>query len=228
MSLIRPAPFPPSGTLRDLAQELDFIIGELRCRMIMLLPIHPAPSTFARKGRFGSPYAAHDFFQVDPALAEFDKKATPTDQFVELADAVHSRGACLLLDIAINHTGWAADIHRHHPEWLKRDSDGSIRSPGAWGVTWSDLTELDHSLPEVRQYFAEVFLSWCRLGADGFRCDAGYMVPCAAWEYITARVRREFPNTIFLLEGLGGDLRVTRDLTMPTSTWLFRAFQNYS
>ncbi len=221
---------PPSGGFRDLIQEMDFIVGKLRCRMVMLLPIHPVPSIFARMGRFGSPYAALDFFQVDPGLAEFDKKATPTDQFVELADAVHSRGACLLLDIAINHTGWASAIHRHHPEWLKREPDGSIRSPGAWGVTWSDLTELDHSLPEVRQYFAEVFLSWCRLGADGFRCDAGYMIPCAAWEYITARVRREFPNTIFLLEGLGGDLRVTRDLLDRANLNMAYSelFQNYS
>lgn len=206
------AVIPPSGLFRDLIKELPFIIDKLHCRLIMLLPIHPVPSVFGRMGRFGSPYAALDFFQIDPALAEFDETATPTDQFIELVNAIHSRGAKLLLDIAINHTGWASAIHRHHPEWLKRDQTGRILSPGAWGVTWSDLTELDHSRKEVWQYFAEVLLSWRRLGADGFRCDAGYMIPCAAWEYITARVRREFPDTLFLLEGLGGELSVTRDL----------------
>ena len=44
---------PPSGKFRDLIDQLDFIIGNLRCRIIQLLPIHPTPSTYARMGRFG-------------------------------------------------------------------------------------------------------------------------------------------------------------------------------
>jgi len=39
---------------------------------------------------------------------------------------------------------------------------------------------------------------------DGFRCDAGYKVPARAWQYIITRVRQEFPEALFLLEGLGG------------------------
>jgi len=57
-------------------------------------------------GRFGSPYAALSFRGVDPALAVFDPKATPMEQFIELVDAVHRRNARVFLDIAINHTGW--------------------------------------------------------------------------------------------------------------------------
>ncbi|MCJ7542107.1 MAG: glycogen debranching protein, partial [Desulfobacterales bacterium] len=74
---------PPSGTFRDLIKELDFIIGELGCRAIQLLPIHPTPTTYARMGRFGSPYAALSFTAVDSALAEFDSRATPLEQFIE-------------------------------------------------------------------------------------------------------------------------------------------------
>ncbi len=66
------AVIPPSGTFRDLIGELDFIIGELGCRILLLLPIHPTPTTYGRMGRFGSPYAALSFTAVDPALAEFD------------------------------------------------------------------------------------------------------------------------------------------------------------
>ncbi|MDX2502139.1 MAG: glycogen debranching protein, partial [Deltaproteobacteria bacterium] len=47
---------PPSGTFRNLIDELDFILGELGCRILMLLPIHPTPTTYGRMGRFGSPY----------------------------------------------------------------------------------------------------------------------------------------------------------------------------
>ena len=220
---------PPSGTFRDLISDLDFIVGTLGCRIIQLLPIHPTPTTYARMGRVGSPYAALSFTAVDPALAEFDPKATPLDQFVELVDAVHARNAKIFLDIAINHTGWAASLHATHPHWLVRNPEGEIEVPGAWGVTWADLTRLDYRHKELWQYMADVFMTWCKRGVDGFRCDAGYMVPTPAWQYIIARVRNQFPGTIFLLEGLGGKISVTRKLLGSANfNWAYsELFQNY-
>ncbi|MFO7709759.1 MAG: amylo-alpha-1,6-glucosidase [Desulfobacterales bacterium] len=220
---------PPSGTFRDLIGELDFILGELGCRILMLLPIHPTPTTYGRMGRFGSPYAALSFRSVDPALAVFDPKATPTEQFIELADAVHRRNGRVFLDIAINHTGWAANLHTNHPEWLARTPEGRIEVPGAWGVQWEDLTKLDYRHEDLWRFMAEVFLTWCRRGVDGFRCDAGYMVPHPAWRYIVARVREQFPDTTFLLEGLGGKISVTRQLLNTANlNWAYsELFQNY-
>jgi starch synthase (maltosyl-transferring) len=90
---------PPSGTFRNLISELDFIIEELGSRIIQLLPIHPTPTTYARMGRFGSPYASLSFTAVDPALAEFDPRATPLEQFIELVDAIHARKAKIFLDM---------------------------------------------------------------------------------------------------------------------------------
>jgi len=196
------AVIPPSGTFRNLVRELDFIIGNLGCRIIQLLPVNPTPTTYARMGRFGSPFAALGFTAIDPALAEFDTRATPLEQFIELADAIHERCAKILIDIAINHTGWGAALHEIHPEWLVRGEDGRIKVPGAWGVSWEDLTMLDYSKKELWKYMAEVFLTWCRRGVDGFRCDAGYMIPLPAWRFIISSVREQFPDTLFLLEGL--------------------------
>jgi len=220
---------PKSGTFRDLISELDFIVGELGCRILQLLPIHPTPTTYGRMGRFGSPFAALSFTAVDPALAEFDPQATPLEQFLELADAVHQRNAKIFIDIAINHTGWAAALHESHPHWLVRGPDGRIEVPGAWGVRWEDLTKLDYTQKNLWQYMADVFLTWCRRGVDGFRCDAGYMIPVTAWKYIVAQVRRQFPETIFLLEGLGGKISVTRDiLNLANFNWAYsELFQNY-
>ena len=220
---------PPSGTFRDLIRELDFIIGELGCRIIQLLPIHPTPTTYGRMGRFGSPYAALSFTAVDPALAEFDSSATPLEQFVELVDAVHARNARLIIDIAINHTGWAAGLHESHSRWLLRNSRGEIEVPGAWGVRWEDLTRLDYTQLDLWQYMADVFLTWCRRGVDGFRCDAGYMIPIRAWTYIIAKVREQFPDTIFHLEGLGGKISVMRQLLNRANfNWAYsELFQNY-
>ncbi len=220
---------PPSGTFRDLIGELDFITNTLGCRIIHLLPVHPTPTTYARMGRFGSPYAALSFTAVDPALSIFDSSATPLEQFEELVDEIHRRHAQLIIDIAINHTGWAAGLHETHPQWLVRDSDGRIQVPSAWGVEWSDLTRLDYSNKELWKHIANVFLTWCRRGVDGFRCDAGYMIPVPAWIYIVAEVREQFPDTIFFLEGLGGDVAITRDiLNKANFNWAYsELFQNY-
>jgi len=220
---------PESGKFRDLAARVDFIVDELGFDIIMLLPVHPVPTTYARMGLFGSPYAALDFMNVDPAMAEFDKQTTPMEQFGELIDAVHAKHARIFMDIPVNHTGWASQLQVHHPEYFVKTESGKFVSPGAWGVTWSDLAELDYQHRGLWEYMAGIFLFWCDKGIDGFRCDAGYMIPPQAWKYITARVRREYPSTIFLLEGLGGKVSTTEKLlTECNLNWAYsEMFQNY-
>ncbi len=221
---------PPSGTFRDLIRQFDHIFGDLGCRILQLLPVHPAPTQYGRMGLYGSPFAALDYFNVDPALAEFDPKATPLEQFGELVDAVHARDGRIFLDIPVNHTGWAAKLQGEHPEYFVRKPDGTFESPGAWGVVWEDLCKLDYQDPKVSQLMAKVFLFWCRRGVDGFRCDAGYMLPEAAWNYIIAKVREEYPDTIFFLEGLGGPLALQERLLGRSGlNWAYsELFQNYS
>lgn len=221
---------PPSGKLRDLIAQLPHIIDTLGCKILHLLPISPVPATYARFGRFGSPYAATDLTAIDPALVVFDKRTTGIDQFRELTYATHARGGKIFLDIVINHTGWGSTLQENHPGWFLRNSDGTFASPGAWGVTWEDLVEIKHDSVELWDELADMFLVWCRRGVDGFRCDAGYKVPLAAWQYIVARTRREFPETIFLLEGLGGALETTEALlTEGGMQWAYsELFQNYS
>lgn len=221
---------PASGKLRDLTKQLPHIIETLGCRILHLLPVSPTPTTRAKFGRFGSPYAVQDFTAIDPALVEFDKRTTGVEQFCELAYQTHARGARLFLDVVANHTGWGAKLHEQHPEWYLRKPEGQFLSPGAWGVTWEDLVELDHRNPELWEYLADVFLVWCRRGVDGFRCDAGYKIPVRAWQYITARVTDEFPEALFLLEGLGGAWEATENLLSEGGMqWAYsELFQNYS
>jgi len=221
---------PPSGTLRDLTRALPHILGSTGCRILHLLPIGPTPTVYARMGRFGSPYAQLDLTGIDPALVEFDRAAPAEDQFRELACGVHGFGGSLFLDIVVNHTGWGSRLMSEHPEWFKRDADGGIHSPGAWGNTWADLAELEPAFPELWERVAEALLVWCRRGVDGFRCDAGYMVPLPVWRTIIARVRQEFPETVFLLEGLGGAWEATAALLAEGGMqWAYsELFQNHA
>ena len=224
------AVIPPSGKLRDLTACVPHIVETLGCRILHLLPIGPTPTTYARMGRFGSPYALLDLTGIDPALVDFDKRTTAVDQFRELAYAVHLRSGLVFLDIVVNHTGWGSRLQDKRPDWFKREPDGTFHSPGAWGVTWGDLVELDNSHPQLWETTADALITWCRRGVDGFRCDAGYMVPLPAWQYIVARVRQEFPDCVFLLEGLGGAWEATESLlTDGGMQWAYsELFQNYS
>ena len=220
---------PKSGTFRQLKRRVDYIIDNMKCNIIQLLPIHPTPTTYGRMGRFGSPFASLDYFAVDPALADFDTKASPMEQFIELVDYIHSRDCRIFLDLPVNHTGWASKLQAEHANCFVRESDGTYVSPGAWGIVWEDLCKLDYSKKEMYLFMAKVFLFWCRHGVDGFRCDAGYMVPVEAWEYIVAKVREEYPNTVFMLEGLGGPQEVQKKLLRHADLdWAYsELFQNY-
>ena len=224
------ATLPPSGKFRDLTNQLPFIVNKLGCRILHLLPVHPTPTTYARFGRFGSPYAALDLTAVDPALVEFDKRATGIEQFCELTYAAHSLGAHVFIDIVINHTGWGSTLQENHPEFFLKKPDGEFASPGAWGTVWEDLVELEQHDVALWDIIADSLLTWCRRGVDGFRCDAGYKIPTVAWQYIIASVQDEFPETIFLLEGLGGSWEATESLlTEGGMHWAYsELFQNYS
>lgn len=223
------AVLPPSGKLRDLAGVLPHIINTLGFRYIQLLPITPTPTTYARFGRFGSPYACQDLIQIDPALIDFDQRTTGVQQFEEFTDQTHELGGRVLLDMVINHTGWGSRLQETHPEWFARQPDGTFQSPGAWGVTWEDLVELDPTSVRLWDTLADAFLVWCRRGVDGFRCDAGYKVPLSVWEHIRARVQLEFPRALFFLEGLGGSWELTETLlTRANMQWAYsELFQEY-
>jgi len=220
---------PPSGKLSELTACVPHILGTLGCRILHLLPLGPTPTTFARFGRYGSPYAQLDLTGIDPALVDFDERTTGVEQFQELAHAVHLRDGLIFLDIVVNHTGWGSRLMESHPEWFQRNPDGTFHSPGAWGTVWADLVELDNRFPDLWETIASSLLTWCRRGVDGFRCDAGYMVPLPVWQYIVARVRQEFPDCTFLLEGLGGAWDATEALlTEGGMQWAYsELFQNY-
>lgn len=224
------AVIPPSGKFRDLKRELPHIFERVGCRILHLLPVNPTPTTYARFGRFGSPYACQDLAAIDPSLVEFDRLTTGVEQFCELTAEVHRRNGRVFLDVVINHTGWGSREMDNFPAWFLRSKEGEFKSPGAWGTVWEDLAELDHGLPLSWEYMAEVFLTWCQRGVDGFRCDAGYKIPVPCWKFIVARVRDLYPETVFLLEGLGGSWEATQSLVQEGGMqWAYsELFQNYS
>ncbi|MDY6968286.1 MAG: amylo-alpha-1,6-glucosidase [Spirochaetota bacterium] len=220
----------PSGTFEEFKEELPFIINKLGMKIIHFLPLNPVPQTYGRMGKYGSPYASLDFFAVDPVYAYFDRFRTTEEQFIDLTSTIHYLDGRVILDMAVNHTGWASKISAVHSDWQVRKSDGEFISPGVWGVVWGDLVELDHTKKELWSYLAKMFIIWCERGVDGFRLDAGYLVPLPTWQYVIAKVREKYPDTFFLLEGLGGAIEITKDLLTKGMMNLAYSelFQNYT
>ncbi|MBN1232771.1 MAG: glycogen debranching enzyme N-terminal domain-containing protein [Candidatus Coatesbacteria bacterium] len=220
----------PSGNFDELKKELPFIIKKLGMKIIHFLPINPVPHSYGRMGDYGSPYASIDFFAIDPLYARFSRYKTIEEQFIDLTSHIHYLGGKVLLDMAVNHTGWASKISAIHPDWQQRKPDGEFVSPGAWGTVWEDLVALNHSREDLWVHLAYMFRTWCSRGVDGFRLDAGYMIPLSTWQYIIAKVREVYPDCLFLLEGLGGPVETTKELLKSgLMNWAYsELFQNYT
>ncbi len=125
---------PPSGTFRDLIGELDFIIGHLGCTDPSTAAHPPHPDHLCPHGPLRQPLCRPELHGRRPGPGRVRSRGHPPG-------AVHRTGGCrparhakIFIDIAINHTGWAASLHETHPEWLVRDDrrDASRRpAPGA-------------------------------------------------------------------------------------------------
>ena len=164
----------PEGTFRAVIPDLPRIRA-LGTDIVWLLPIHPIGEK-ARKGTLGSPYANRDYRSVNP---EYGTR----EDFLALADAVHAQGMKLMIDVVYNHTSPDSVLWETHPEFFYKKPDGQ---PGNHVGDWTDIIDLDYSVPALWDYQIETLKSWARI-VDGFRCDVASFVPVEFW----LRARRE-------------------------------------
>jgi glycosidase len=186
---IFPRNFFPEGTLDSAIPELARIAG-LGFDILYLTPIHPIGKV-SRKGPLGSPYAIEDYRTVDPALGGEES----LDRFLA---AAHSLGLKVLMDIVFNHTSPDSILAKTHPDWFIK---GKAGKPGRKVDDWSDVVDLDFSVPAMRTWLMDTLLLWLDRGMDGFRCDVASLVPLDFWLEARARTDRVKP-TIWLAESV--------------------------
>nr|WP_027004322.1 alpha-amylase family protein [Corynebacterium halotolerans] len=174
--------------LGRLTPWLDYVV-ELGCDGLLLGPIFDS----ATHG-----YDTLDHFRIDPRLgddADFDR----------LIAEAHSRGLSVILDGVFNHLGVGHPLVERTREAgagpVRLDGDGRPRPWEGHG----DLAELDHSDPAVADLVVEVMEHWLGRGIAGWRLDVAYAVPVEFWAEVTGRVRRNFPDAVFLGEIIHGD-----------------------
>ena len=195
------------STFRDCLPRVDDARA-MGFNVIYFPPIHPIGHT-NRKGRNNSvtaepgdpgvPWAigseAGGHKAVDPALgslADFDW----------LQREVRKRGMEIALDFAINCSPDHPYV-REHPDWFYQRPDGSIKFAENPPKKYEDIFPLNFRCEKWAELWAEmvsIVLFWAGRGVRTFRVDNPHTKPVAFWEYLIARVREKYPDTIFLAE----------------------------
>ncbi len=174
--------------LRRLIPWLDHVV-ELGCNGLLLGPVFVS----ATHG-----YDTLDHFRIDPRLGD-------DSDFDALVTEARARGLEIILDGVFNHVGvehpLVAQTLREGSGPVRIDRDGR---PASW-EGHGDLAELDHSDPAVADLVVEVMEHWLDRGIAGWRLDVAYAVPTRFWAEVTGRVRRRFPDAVFLGEVIHGD-----------------------
>lgn len=70
-----------------------------------------------------------------------------------------------------------------------------------YGVDYKDgKKEYFYPIPDTWIKMEAVLLYWLKTGVDGFRCDMAGMVPVEFWSWVTKRIRKQSPDTLFIGE----------------------------
>jgi starch synthase (maltosyl-transferring) len=164
-------------------------------------------------GFSGSLYAVKDPTELHP-LVRGDSTAPAEDLVRRFTDAAAGHGLKVMADLVINHTAKDALLVDEHPEWFRREEDGSIRSPRAVDAddprnvtVWGDLAEIDYLNARHREtqmaYWTGIARRQIEAGFKGFRCDAAYQVPAEIWKPLIDACRAPAPDCLFCAETLG-------------------------
>lgn len=186
--------FSDKGDFNGVTAQLDRL-KELGVNILWLMPVHPI-SQAKKKGTIGSPYAAHDYYAINP---DYGTK----EDFKRLVAETHRRGMKVIIDIVANHTGWDS-VMMKTPEFYTHDKNGNIIPPVP---DWADVADLNYDNPHLREYMTEMLKYWVReFDLDGFRCDVAGMVPTDFWEHARDELQKIKPDIVMLAEWHEPDL----------------------
>ena len=192
-------PFTQEGTLKS-AERLLPHVASLGVKIIQLCPVAladgDADKNFwsGRQREFGlnpkNPYRQKDYFKIDPEYG------SPRD-LKDFVSEAHALGMKVVYDIVYFHCGPKAELIGEHPDFVRRNRDGSVKV-GDW-----KFPELDYENPELREYMYKNMEYLVReYGFDGFRCDVEDLVPLSFWEEGARRMRKIKPGFLFFSEGI--------------------------
>lgn len=159
-------------------------VRDLGCTGLVLGPIFASVS---------HGYDTLNHYEIDPRLGT-------TDDFMHFVAQCQERGLDIVLDGVFNHVSEKHSLITEHPDWIHY-VDGY---PRGWEGN-TDLIELNHDHPEVADMVVDIMTTWLARGIRGWRLDVAYSVPPEFWMTVIKRVRRDYPDALFLGEMIHGD-----------------------
>ena len=170
---------------------------------------------FHYPGFSGSLYAPKDYYDFNPMFAPRGKEGVKLiKKFIKECD---KKNIDVMMDLVINHSASDCILVEQHPDWYKREADGSLVHPYCVDpadtnkkTVWGDLAEFNNNpdapcRKELWEYWLNLVKYYAKLGFKGFRADAAYKVPEELWAYIISETKKEFSNVIFFAETLGAE-----------------------
>ncbi|MBQ6509658.1 MAG: hypothetical protein IJI07_09325 [Flexilinea sp.] len=182
----------PEGTFKAIIPDLDRI-KVLGVDIIWFMPIHPI-GVKGKKGSLGCPYANRDYRSVNPEYGTMD-------DFKALCGEIRQRGMKVMIDVVYNHTSPDSVLWETHPEFFYKRPDGT---PGNHVGEWTDVIDLDYTVPELWDYQIESLTQWAKI-VDGYRCDVASFVPVEFWKRARRAVEEVHPGFIWLAETVHRD-----------------------
>ncbi|HEV8261773.1 MAG TPA: maltotransferase domain-containing protein [Burkholderiales bacterium] len=200
--------FPPlAGSIRNWNSHLRRIAG-MNFNWVFV-------NSFHLTGGSGSIYAIKDPYALSDLTLGSVPHADQRSALKQFTTEARRLGMRVMMDLVVHHTARDAISVRDHPEWYRRNPDGTPYAPRvvdpnhhAKVAVWEDLAELDYETPSVRATLVEYWTQYVRhyagLGFDGFRCDAAYQIPPDVWRQIISGARQTTPRLRFFAGTLGG------------------------
>lgn len=181
--------FTPEGTFAAAIPKLEQV-RDLGVKTLWLAPFSPLGVEKAKGD--GSLFCQKDKRGVDPVFGTLE-------QLLAFRDRAHELGMKVIIDISLFQTSWDHPWVSAHPDWYRRNADGTLR---IFSNVYSDIVELRQDHPQVRQEMLELMKYWIvDLGFDGFRLDSAPATRAEFWKWALPQVYAHKP---LMLLGEGG------------------------
>ena len=196
-----------SATFADMERRLPQI-RDMGFSVVYMPPIHPIGRTNRKgpnnslvcpPGSPGCPYAVGNehggHTAVDPELGTLE-------EFVHFEQACRDLDMELAMDLALQTSPdhpWVAE----HPQWFKKQPDGTIKFAENPPKKYEDIYPLDFNTEDREGLFnavLEVVRFWMERGVRIFRVDNPHTKPVAFWEWLIDEVHSTDPDVLFLAE----------------------------
>jgi glycosidase/fibronectin type 3 domain-containing protein len=200
---VYPEIFSSSGNLAAVTAKLSSL-HSLGVNVIYLMPVTPVGQPTGSHPAFGSPYAVHDYYAINPSYGMGSDLTT-------LVNTAHGLGMKVILDEVLNHTSWDNALITQHPEYYVH-SDGNPYNVNSIEQAFSfpDVAQLNYSTTQygLQTYIANMLEYWLTTyNVDGFRFDTAddpagpnRMIPASFWQALRPELESVKPDILMLGE----------------------------